>query len=324
VDSEPTQRMLEWMPGALSTISLTENDKYLDSINLGRMEQAFALIQNQARGSLVKPLVFQFEADRVSVPGGVWLSKSKITDEILKLLVKYKLANMDLFAHGNPFNSGDTFPVQEEASNLIVSYVADRVAARTGLDTITDVEIPYTVHSLDALGASTASIHREGEGLLAAAVANLEVPDGIERLEAHDYQELHQSFQEIREPFHALIDALSRRFKLDRQQSSAALEIRIQQALNEYRKQMTNYRKHATTRSVNKWVPICFQGFLSLLIPFSSPEAQLIEAGGIFTIEVMKNVSAAQETNIEHEDAFRMLCQLKKSITQRSAISQLV
>jgi len=324
VDSEQTLRMLDLMPGVIRTIPLDEGDKHLDEVNLARLEKAFALIQDQTDRTRKKPLVIQPDTDGVSVLGGVWLSRSKVTDRVQELLIRHNLADIESFGIPNPFDGSDTFPVIEEAANLVVSYIADRMAMRTGLDTITDVAIPHTVHSLDAMNASVTSLHREGQGLLAATVANLAIPDGIERFDVHEFQELHESFQEIREPFHSLIHALSMRSNLDRQQSGTALQSRIERAVADYQKQMNAYKKNALTRKINKWAPICFQGLLGVFMALSPEMIKAIEATGVLGIQIIKEISASQDARIEHEDAFRMLCQLDKIIDQKKMLSKLV
>jgi hypothetical protein len=325
VDSIPTQRLLELMPDAIKTISLDENDKRLDDVNLVRMEKAFALIRERTGGKRRRHLILEFgSSGDVSVAGGVWLSRSKLTEQIERLLSKYGLAETKLFGANNPFDGGDTFLANETASNLIVSYVADRIAQRTGLDTITDVSIPHAVHSLDALNISPASLAREGEGLLAASIANLAVPEGIEQLNVFEYQELRKSFEEIRVPFHDLVGALSYKTKMFRQQSATGLESRIEQAIANYKEQVERYKKYAAIKKINRWTPIAFQGLLSLVMPFGSETAQFIEASGIFGLEVIKNIPAVRTPRVEHEETFKMLCQLGKVVKQNAVVKLLI
>src|SRR5579859_2264959 len=325
VDSINTQRLIQLMPDAFKTVSPNEKDKNIDELNFSRLERAFALIKDQAGGTPFKSFTFEFDQEgHVSMQGNVWLSNAKLEKRVRELLFKYDLAN-DIF---NPFTGsrpfGDTFPANEEASNLIVSYVADRIAQRTGLDTITDVEIPYTVQSLDALGASTASLHREGEGLLAAAIANIAVPESIERMDVHAFQEIRQTFQDIRAPFHDLIRSLSAHSKMGWQQNAAAMETRIQQAINEYQRQLDVYNKTVFAKKIDKWTPICLQGLLGMLMPLSSEAVQVIESTGIFSIEIMKEAIASQAAEMEHEKTFRMLCRLGKRIDRRDTLIRLI
>lgn len=323
VDSENTQRLLEIMPNALKTIAPSEDDKFFDDLNFQRLEKAFQIMRDEADGTPYKSISFLPTPNgTVRLQGNTWLSNAKLQERVKELLLKYKLADefTNPFTGSRPF--GDTFPANEEAANLIVSYIADRIARRTGLNTVTSVAIPNAVQSLDALQASTASLHREGEGLLASAVANLVIPDGIEKLTVHQYHDLRQSFQEIREPFHELISSLSRRSNLERQQSAMALEIRLERAIGDYKDQMAKYMKTAHAKAVDKWIGISFQGLLSIAAVFATPAAQAVIASGIVAVEIMKNISTAPE--MEHEKTFRMLCQLGKQVDQQRLVSGLV
>jgi hypothetical protein len=248
----------------------------------------------------------------------VWLSNSKLQDRVRELLFKYRLAQSNFGL------SEGRLPAHKDASNLIVSYIADRIAKRAGLNTITDAIIPYTVQTLDALEISTPALSREGEGLLASAVAMAAVPAGIERLDAHVFQELRQSFADIRAPFHELVDSLAMHAKLHRQESAAGTQKSIERAIDEYCCQMKKYRATRFARKFDKWTPVLLTGLLGLLANDASKEIQRLIVPGIFLIEVIKQRIASQQKPLKHEDAFRMLCRLEKKVNQKAVVAALL
>lgn len=138
VDSIQTRNLIEWMPDSFQTISPTAADKYFDELNFGRLEKAFALIRERSADSPDKRFTFKItqEGHIRDMKGDVWLSNAKLEERVRELLFEYNLASdvRNPYTGSGPF--GDTFPANEEASNLIVSYVADQIAKRTGLNTI--------------------------------------------------------------------------------------------------------------------------------------------------------------------------------------------
>lgn len=171
-DSDPTKQLSDAMPGCLQNIPPTKDDIAVDFINFNRLEKAFTQISTKFPRRPRKKYRFRLGIDgSVRAEGHVWLSNSKLEPRIRELLIKYNLADKGgPFAQMAPFKNA-VF-ANEEASGLIVSHIADRIARRTGLDTMTDEALPFVVRSLDALGVTDKSLDREGEGALASTIAN--------------------------------------------------------------------------------------------------------------------------------------------------------
>ncbi|HXT10550.1 MAG TPA: hypothetical protein VN873_03230 [Candidatus Angelobacter sp.] len=316
-DSRRTRELIEVMPEAIKTIVPTDADKDFDDLNFDRLKKAFAKIRDKAERKPDKVIHFHFnDRGNATMTGDAWLSSAKLQERVRRLLMEYDLAS----EVRNPYTGrsafvGDTFPANEEASNLIVSYVADRIAKRTGMDTITDLEIPHAVQSFDALNLSPLTVNRESEGLLVAAIATTAIPVGVSSLTVHEFQELRQSYSDVRIPFNELISSLATYAKLDRQQSAAAAEKRIQLASAEYQRQMKAYRESRFARKFDQWIPIAIKSILAVLaVAAANKEMRLALAAAGIAIDVMKEGIAAQHSPPENEKVFRMLCKMERDI----------
>ena len=252
------------------------------------------------------------------ITGDAWLSSAKLQERVRRLLMEYDLAS----EVRNPYTGrsafvGDTFPANEEASNLIVSYVADRIAKRTGMDTITDLEIPHAVQSFDALNLSPQTVNRESEGLLIAAIATTAIPATVSSLTVHEFQELRQSYSDVRTPFNELISSLAAYAKLHRQQSAAAAEKRVELASAEYQRQMKAYRESHFARNIDKWTPVAIKSILAVLaVAAPDKDMRLALAAGGIGIDIMKEGIAARQSPPKNEKVFRMLCKMEQDINK--------
>jgi hypothetical protein len=191
------------------------------------------------------------------------------------------------------------------------------------MDTVTDTSIPYAVQSFDALKLSPQSLGREAEGLLVAAIANLAVPSSISELTTERFQELRQSYSDIRIPFDELIRSLSAYARLGRQQSATAAEKNIQAAVAEYQRQMKLYRKTAYARKIDQWMPIAIQSVLKVLMVLATKDIQILLASTDIGIEIMKQGITSAEPIQNNENVLRMLCSLEKAV-DKAAITDLI
>src|ERR1039458_3891434 len=186
-DSPRARELADAIPGCLQTVSPIPDDTWFDDLNFVRLEKALEQIKGENGDSPSKELSLIFDqTGHVRVKGNVWLSNAKLERRVRDLLMKHDLA-VDLSPILGSAPSGYSLSANREAADLIVSYVADRIAKRTGFDTMTDQPLAFMVHALDALGVSDLGRAREAEGALASAVAQVVVPAEVEHLSLNDY-----------------------------------------------------------------------------------------------------------------------------------------
>ena len=318
-DSPETQELVSWMPEAFQTIAPNADDVDVINFNLKRLDLAFAKI----RQSIPKrPRQYQLTVDThgsvFPMQGDVWLAKSKANDDVFDLLYSHGLARPDI-EHPN----GNLAPVQLDAANLIVSYIADKIAARTGFDTISDCEMPYAIRSFDSLGLTSSGYGHLADGLLVSAGAIFTVPTHVTRIPAAAFQELRQSFKDVRPAFHNLMQSFAMMAKLHNQRSTGAFERKFEAAITEYQREFEKYKNTAFARKIDDWTPFVIQSLLTigtLIWPGLAP----IFAVDAIAVEVMKRHIKANREPIAHEKTFRMLCKLEKKINKLSNVSDLI
>jgi hypothetical protein len=322
-DSDPTKQLSDAIPGCLQSISPTKDDIAVDRINLRRLEKAFVQIKAKHRNRSRKQLRVIIGGGEFRVEDHVWLSESKLMFEVRRLLEEYDLADTrSPLAEMAPFEGA--ILANEEASGLIVSYIADRIARRTGLDTMTDEELPFVVRSLDTLGIMDRSLDREGEGVLASTIANIVIPSAVEQLSIPQYQEIRESFEDVRGAFQELVRAVSIHAKLNRAQTATALDNRLQMPIVEFCKQWVHYKKSRTARKLKEWAPMCIGGILAIPASLVNPLAGVVLATGGFAVTAIEKYLPTDEGPYEQRDAFDLLCRLEKRILRNADVKSLI
>ena len=322
-DSLQTRKLSDEIPGCLKSISPTDNDIAVDFIKFNRLEKAFAQIRAKNRGRSPKNLRINIDGGRFRVEGNVWLSNSKLEPQIRELLIKYDLADMaSPIAEMVPFENA--ILANEDASGLIVSHIADRIARRTGWDTMTDEPLPFVVRSLDALGFTDKSLDREGEGVLASTIANIVIPSAVEQLSIPQYQEIRESFEDVRRAFQELVRAVSTHANLNRAQTATALDNRLQRPIVEFCKQWVHYKESRTARKLMEWTPMCIGGLLAIPASLFNPLAGVALAAGGFTVTVIEKCMPKDEGPYGQRKAFDLLCRLEKQILREADIKSLI
>ena len=324
-DSPATRQLLDAMPGCLKRISPLPEDKSFDSLNFHRLQKAFRHIRDKNSGKPKKNFDLTIHQDgSVQMKGNAWLSNEKVEQRVRDLLFEYDLAADTT----NPFTGLAPFKnailANEEASGLIVSYIADRVSRRTGLDTMTDEPVAFAVRSLDALGISDKSLDREGEGALASAIAQFVVPASVERISSTDYAELRESFADVREAFQELVRVVASHAKLNRAQSGNVLELRLKTAIEDFQREWYLYRKSRFARRLKQWAPMCIGGLLTVPAALLSPILGFGTAAAGFAITVIEKSLTKDEGPYGQGKTFNLLCQLEKQILRKSDVKPLI
>lgn len=323
-DSPRIREIADAMPGCLQTISPTPDDTWFDDLNFGRLEKAFKQIKGEDGRFPPKELGLIFDqSGHVRVKGNVWLSNAKLEDRVRELLMKHDLA-VDLSPFLGSAPSGDSLSANREVADLIVSYVADRIARRTGLDTMTDQPLAFTVHALDALEVSELSRAREAEGALASAVARVVVPAEIESLSLSEYLGVRTSYSALRATFQDLIRLLSERAKLPRQQSGTAVEAKLERSVHEFEEEWRRYKAGAFGRRLKRWTPFSIGGLLTVSAALASPWLAAVLAGGTLAVDIVERGIGMRDQQGTDEKAFHMLCRLERDILRKAKVRPLV
>lgn len=221
------------------------------------------------------------------------------------------------------FGQGDFLAVDEGASHLILSAIAENIARRTGFDTVTDKPIPFALSALNGLGI-TADGATNAEGALLSSLATVLIPLGIGNLEPDKYRLLRESYAGIRGAFKELTAELARINRLERIDDRQTLKEQVEAATGEFVKQYQTFRSTRYARGFKSWAPLYVGGLLSVASALVAPHVAAGIAGASLGIQIIQKKLESPSGQPSRERIFTMLATLQKDIVKRSGVKQLI
>jgi hypothetical protein len=157
---------------------------------------------------------------------------------------------------------GDWWLVNERASDLVLSCIADRLAARQGWTSITDSKGCHAFNDLDWKEASAGT--RQAEDQLARMVVTDLVPDVIDRLPIEKYVELRHRYEPIRALLAPFVNEVLVEKRLSRIGDAAELRREVDHCVKDLKKEIENFRKSAFGRTLRRWGPFSLGAFVTV------------------------------------------------------------
>jgi hypothetical protein len=316
-DPDELHALQDSIPSCLRTISPEERDVSIEEQNLPRLTKAFAfLARSQRKGSKRKITMTISPGGSISIAGHVFLHPGKVSP-----VIQGELQRHGLILDG--FGQGDFLAVDEGASHLILSAIAENISRRTGFDTITDKPIPFALNSLNNLGVGDVG-PTDAEGALLSSLATVLIPVSVGSLEQNRYRLLRESYAPIRAAFKALTEELARINRLGRIEDPKALREQVEVATQDFVKQYQTFRKTRYARGFKGWAPLYIGGFLSMASVLVSPPIAVGIAGASLLTQVVQKKLEAPSDQAGRNRVFNMLAGLEKDIVKRSGVKQLI
>lgn len=309
------------VPDCLSTVAPTVADVTPERTNLSRLDTAFDLIaRRKPRNQKPSVTISISPGGGTSILGHVFLHETKVSDEIKRLLRHHRLLDDAVTRISDSLGAAGFLVVDEKASNLIVSTVADKVARRTGLDSITDEPFFFDVNVANALGLHRDAFPGAAEGALLGSMATVLVPREISAISVARYGELRDSYSELREAFKRVITELSAIHRLGRIQGLADVNIRVQAIAQEFVEEFKRYKNTRYARAFRSWAPLCVGGVLSAVSSLVSPPVAVAIAGASFAIQIVERHLDASAMSPPTDRTFQLLSGLERDILHRSRL----
>jgi len=222
-----------------------------------------------------------------------------------------------------PFGEEGFLVVQEAASDLILSAIAENISRRTGLDAITDKPIPFALNGLNNLGV-TGPITGGAEGALLTSLVSVLIPAEVALLDVKRYRDLRESYVSIRGAFKELTADLARINRLDRIQDPKALSDEVRAASQDFTRQYLDFRKSTYARNFKRWAPLYVGGLLAVAGTLVSPPLAAGMAGVSLVVELIQKEVESRSGQAGPERVFNMLAGLRKDIITQSGIEQMI
>jgi hypothetical protein len=324
-DSDQLKELIEEVPGCLTSISPRDFDIDIDDLNLRRMNKALCHIAESLPKARNREVDLSIGTEgQISIAGHVFLHRSKVSDPIRNALIENHLLNPQLQGLIKSVGIEEYYSVPEQASNLILSYIADRIARRTGLDSVTDENLSFTVNALDNTGVWLERPTGAIEGSLLNTIVSVNIPLIIERIPLRDYRELRNSYIDIRETFKEYVAHVSLIHRLYRIEDIRTLEDRLQDIAKKVREECDRYQRTTLAKQFKDWGPLAVCSLLTITAAIMDPAYAIAFASGTVAMELVKKVFLEERSTEKPHRACQMLADLRKEILDISSIQALI
>jgi len=321
-DPDSIKEIAQVMPVAFTDKAPETTDIDFDDLTLDRLRHAFRDIRASIGQEGKRRVSLRAHPDgSVSIDGHVFLHQSKAAPRVRALLMEEQMLLPFLQDYAADTGTGDLLPIPEPASNLILSCIADRIAAREGLDTATDVVMDYASLSMNALGVSVGKPAGSVEGALLSAIATINIPDDIGRLDIRKYAELRDSYYSIRAAFKEYVATIAITHRLGRIGDPAILADTVCSVAEKIRSECDELRRSAYARRFTEWGPFAVSSVLAVGAALADPSYGLVFAGGAVGLEFIDRVYFEKGREEQTPEACRLLADLRTHILKSADIA---
>ena len=254
----------------------------------------------------------------------VFMHDRKISDAVRNLLRKYDLEKREFRDFASEVAAlPDYSVINQEASDLILSLVADNVGSRAGLSTVTERQIDFALNTLNAL-TSQRSQRIVAADMLASAIIACEVPEEVQFVDPATYKEIRDAFADVREPFHTRVLALSDLRRLGDISDPITVQERIQEITDEFDKEVQKLKKSHFGRHMRRWMPISVGALTSLAgAVFAVPAVAITSAAVSVSIQVIQEI-LPKPGESEKASMQRLIGSMQKEVLDAAKIKRLI
>lgn len=203
-------------------------------------------------------------------PGGgfriaehVLMHASKLSDRVKERLQVHGLVLPQEFCEG--LIDGDWCPVDERASDFILSYISDKLAGLEGWTSITNNEGCYVFNVVEHVQSVTTATEPENQ-LTRLMVSDL-VPEVVELLSLKEYCELRKRYAPIREKLNEFIYELVVRNRLGHVGNAKELHDAVGDSIKDLRHEVYAFKESRFGKNFRKWAPFSLGGLITLARP---------------------------------------------------------
>jgi hypothetical protein len=246
---EANARVVELIPDAFLERRERQYNLDFDQEGWERFERALDLLVDQERPTNKIQIISEPGGVR-RIGGHVFLHDAKLSDHIKHLLESRKLLRPELQVLAGDLRGKGFHVVDERATNLILSLLADNIAQKNLLRTITDEPIGYAVNALNA-GQATSQAGVQAQ--LASSIITTEVPKDISSLTPQQYVELRKRFEPLRRSFQLAVRDLCDVHMLSMVRDRQTLDDKIRELSEGYHHEIEKLRKGGIRTALAEW-----------------------------------------------------------------------
>lgn len=321
----PSQGVLEitdLIPNAFETISPDEKDIEIDNLNFSRLRKAFEMIKKEQPKAQRNKIKIKIDSGGINIAGYTFLHDAKMTDKVRSLLKEFNLMKPKLNKEVEYLELKHFSVVDEQAGNLIVSHIADRIGRRYGWNTVSDQPIDFIVNSLNSFSYEAI---KEPRTMLACSIVNCEIPNEVIHVTPTKYVEIRNAYSDIRESFHRVVTQLNNLYRLEMIKDKEILQNRVIEITREFSSEVEKYRKSTSGRMVKRWSPIGIGSLATLAgAIFADKSVAIASALVSILIQTVQELTNLRETESNQSKVQRLIGNMRKDIIRASEIRKLI
>ena len=298
-------------PDRAQPFSTEEDDFFLEPADRHRMKRAFESIVEDYEERVNSGQCLQLKYDVIY--------RAKIPWEVEKLL-KGKNRKNGLRLMKDIEGRHKIMEVERRAGQLILSYVANRIATREGIDAITEYQMGFAVNALENQKILFNQPVGFAQGCLIGAIASCQIPAEIRYLSTDAYKELRNQYSGIRETFKKLSISLAATSNLNTINDPTVFQKRLETTVQDFVKECDKYAKTKAGKKVKKWAFWGSGSLVGLAFGFVGPLAALAGKAAQVGFQTLDRTVNQQTKDVSEHRPYQMLCNLKRDVLKRSPV----
>jgi hypothetical protein len=300
-----------WMP-----YRPTESTALLVDVPTERLDKAFrAIAMNKPRAAGGdSELEFIIDGGTTCVKDHVFMHGTKLSRPVRDRLQAHGLMLPEDFAQG--LTIGDWLVVDTQASDLILSYIADRLAEKKGWTSITDNEGCYVFTTLQQTEKA-----EDAEDHLARLLVTELVPDIIEAVPLDTYCRLRELYKPIREHLALFINDAVLENRLTHIGDPEELRHAVDEYIKDLRNEVLEFRESTFGAMFRKWGPFSLGSIVSLGAAIPGPWAFPLAGAGLLLMAVDKAGVLERKATLRG-NMVRLLAAARNDVIEASAVKR--
>lgn len=269
VPSEGIKRHLEKLPDTFAPVAPHPIDIVNEYFVLNVLRRAFKRIAAQPGPAAQTKTrmrysheAWKYDEEGLEIAGITKLHDAKLAYSVYQMLEESGLIygrTDDGFSYTN-----------EQAAYLVISFLAQRMATRLPMRTITDVDSSFFLST--ACNVIEAGDPIDSRGVLASSVLQFHIPEEIGELSDSNFVEIRKRYEEVRETFPLYLRDLGELIQIDDVRQVSELIARIESLVLNLDRDMTRIKRSRIGESIKRWLPVGIGSAVTL----GSPSCRII------------------------------------------------
>lgn len=319
--NQANEAVFNLIPHAFGEIKQSQYEMTLDDRNKTLLEKVFVTIAKKKTHKRKEVKLILSDQETLKISDYTLLHDSKLNRFVYNLLKKHSLiAPGPAREIAKEIGEIDGFQVvHTDASDLILSLIADHYARNRSLRSITDKSLAYMVN---ALTADSATREATSAMSLASSILKFEIPNNIEKLKPKQYVNLRKRYEDLREPFQHAVRTLCDDYKLAEVTSKKQFKDAVHDAARDFFLETEKLRRSQWAKRTKTWTFVGL-GVLSSFCSLGAGMVVLLGAGVSAGLHVYQGFHGSHYTT-EKRRAQQLIGGLKSELVHPVLLRRII